>query len=102
MPQKFEESMSFPLLLDAVSGPYSNIMRMKKPSGRSDILHRQTCPICGSVHNHIHGYYHVEINCSSNEHIRDVLRIRKVRLKCKDCGKVSASIKEADGVFSML
>lgn len=54
----------------------------------SQIPKDRTCPICGSVHNHIHGYYHVEINCSSNEHIRDVLRIRKVRLKCKDCGKV--------------
>lgn len=48
MPQKFEESMLFPLFLEAVSGPYS-IMRHKKPSGRNDILHRQTCPICGNT-----------------------------------------------------
>ena len=48
MPQKFEENMLFPLFLQAVNGPYS-IMRYKKSSGRNDIRHRQTCPICGKT-----------------------------------------------------
>ena len=45
------------------------------------------CPFCGSNHTHIHQHDIVEINCSSNDYIRDILRIYKVRLKCLDCHK---------------
>ena len=51
---------------------------------RTDI---RVCPNCGSVNAHIHDHDIVEINCSETDHVKDVLRIKKVRLKCKDCGK---------------
>ena len=48
MPQKFEDSMVFPLLLQAFGGPYSNVVRWRKRSGKNDIQHQRTCPVCGS------------------------------------------------------
>lgn len=46
MPQKFEDSMVFPLLLQALCGPYS-MTRLGRPGGRTDVQHQKTCPVCG-------------------------------------------------------
>ena len=45
------------------------------------------CPHCGSIKTHIHDHDIIEINCSDNKYIKDILRIFKVRLKCNDCHK---------------
>lgn len=45
------------------------------------------CPECGSTHAHVMGSFYTEVNCSQNEHIKDVLRIKKIRFRCADCGK---------------
>ncbi|MDD3999373.1 MAG: hypothetical protein PHX62_00570 [Bacilli bacterium] len=51
---------------------------------RSD---ERVCPSCRSQHTEIKGYHHVHINCSDNENIKDVLRVKKVRFICLDCHK---------------
>lgn len=43
------------------------------------------CIYCKSDNVIIHDHDTVEINCSETDHIKDILRIRKVRFKCKDC-----------------
>ena len=45
------------------------------------------CPYCQSKHIVIKDYDYVEINCSETDHYEDILRIRKVRFKCKGCNK---------------
>ena len=50
---------------------------------RTDI---RICPKCGSVNAYINDHDVVEINCSETDQIKDILRIIKVRFKCKDCG----------------
>lgn len=45
------------------------------------------CPKCGSVHANILGYFYTETKCNQNENFTDVLRIKKVRFECMDCGK---------------
>lgn len=45
------------------------------------------CPYCDSGNVTIKGYFTTEINCSETDHIKDILRIRKVRFKCKYCNK---------------
>ena len=45
------------------------------------------CPFCHLENTYINDYDFVEINCSDNDHITDILRVRKVRFKCKSCGK---------------
>lgn len=47
----------------------------------------RNCPNCGSANCHIHSHTYVEINCSQTSQFRDILRIRKSRLKCRECGK---------------
>ena len=47
----------------------------------------RTCPYCHSEHTIIKDHYFAEINCSETDQIKDILRIRKVRFKCKNCGK---------------
>lgn len=47
----------------------------------------RSCPHCGSQDSTINDYDYVEINCSETDHIKDILRIKKVRFKCKGCGK---------------
>lgn len=42
------------------------------------VTNRQ-CPKCKSFKTHIHGYSHVEYNCSENNNIKDILRIKKPR-----------------------
>lgn len=51
---------------------------------RTDI---RVCPHCGSKKAFINGYYYSYINCSETNHIKDVLRIKKARFKCKGCNK---------------
>ena len=45
------------------------------------------CPFCGSEETYIHDHDIVEINCSETDLIRDILRIRKVRFRCRKCRK---------------
>ena len=47
----------------------------------------RTCPFCGCNHSRILGYYFIETNCSESENITDILRIKRVRFKCENCGK---------------
>ena len=48
---------------------------------------QRTCPYCGHTKSIINDYDHVDINCSETDHIKDILRIKKVRFKCKGCGR---------------
>lgn len=48
---------------------------------------RRICPCCGSEKAYVQDYRYVEINCSETDQIRDILRIRKVRFRCRDCGR---------------
>lgn len=50
------------------------------------ILSRE-CPFCGDTRCIVNDHDIVEINCSETDQITDTLRIRKVRLKCRACGK---------------
>lgn len=45
------------------------------------------CPNCQSQSAYINNYFHVTINCSENNHLQDILRVRKVRFKCRNCHK---------------
>lgn len=51
---------------------------------RTDV---RICSKCGSNNCYINNYYYTETSLRQNKHINDVLRVRKVRFKCKDCGK---------------
>ena len=44
-------------------------------------------PHCQSDRTVINDYDYVEINCSETDQITDILRIKKVRFKCKNCGR---------------
>lgn len=44
-------------------------------------------PNCKSTKTHIHGYSYVEYNCSENNNIEDILRIKKPRYLCLKCHK---------------
>ena len=48
---------------------------------------QRECPYCHSEHTVIKDHYYTEINCSETDQIKDTLRIKKVRFKCKNCGK---------------
>ena len=57
----------------------------------------RTCPYCHSEESVIIGYYYTETNCSESENINDKLRIKRVRFRCKECGKTfSPPIKGID------
>lgn len=45
------------------------------------------CPYCQSDEAHLIGYYFTETKCSDNKYIHDVLRIKRVRFRCKKCKK---------------
>ena len=47
----------------------------------------RTCPFCNTDDTYINDYRIVTINCSQNKEIKDVLRIKKIRFKCKQCKK---------------
>ncbi|MCR5299396.1 MAG: ISL3 family transposase [Erysipelotrichaceae bacterium] len=48
---------------------------------------RRECPYCQSSDCVIKDYYYTETNCSETDQIKDVLRIRRVRFKCRRCLK---------------
>ena len=45
------------------------------------------CPNCQSQSAYINNYFYITINCSENNHLQDILRVRKIRFKCRDCHK---------------
>lgn len=45
------------------------------------------CLYCNSKNVIIHGYFYTEINCSETDHIKDILRIKRIRFKCKECNR---------------
>ena len=45
------------------------------------------CPFCHSTSTRITGYYYTETNCSESENYKDILRIKRVRFRCKKCNK---------------
>lgn len=45
------------------------------------------CPNCHGMNSYIHSFRISEINCSETNQITDILRVKKVRLKCRECGK---------------
>lgn len=51
---------------------------------RTDV---RICPYCGCVEASINDYDTVEVNCSETDQIKDIVRIKKVRFKCKGCNK---------------
>ena len=48
---------------------------------------RRECPYCNTNNAIIHSHDFVEINCSCNEYLEEVLRIKKVRFLCKTCNR---------------
>ena len=48
---------------------------------------RRECTHCHVDDTVIKDYDYVEINCSETDQIKDILRIKKVRFKCKRCGR---------------
>lgn len=64
---------------------------LKTPQGfiyevdqRTDV---RICPYCHSKDAYINSFRFSEINCSETEHIEDILRVKRVRFKCCQCGK---------------
>jgi len=47
----------------------------------------RTCPYCHSQNAYVNSFRFSEINCSETNQITDVLRVKKVRFKCRECGK---------------
>lgn len=45
------------------------------------------CPYCECGESVIIGYYYTETKCSESENFKDILRIMRVRFRCKKCGK---------------
>lgn len=45
------------------------------------------CLHCDNDNSVIIGYYFTETKCSESDNFKDILRIKRVRLKCKKCGK---------------
>jgi len=45
------------------------------------------CPHCKQGGTQKIGYFYTETKCSESDNFIDILRIKKVRLKCKHCGK---------------
>ena len=48
---------------------------------------KRECPHCRSNDCVIKDYYYTETNCSETDQIKDILRIKRVRFKCRKCGK---------------
>lgn len=51
------------------------------------VIKKQPCPYCKSQSIYIKGYFTSVINCTETNLITDILRIRKVRFKCRNCNK---------------
>lgn len=45
------------------------------------------CLHCDNDNSVIIGYYFTETKCSESDNFKDILRIKRVRLKCKKCGR---------------
>ncbi len=45
------------------------------------------CPYCSSNNTRITGYYFTETSCSESQNFTDILRIKRIRFRCKKCGK---------------
>ena len=67
--------------IDPIKTPEGYIYEAEQ---RKDI---RICPYCNGRDISIKDYDYVEINCSENDQIKDILRIKKVRFRCKDCGR---------------
>lgn len=50
-------------------------------------LNSRVCPYCNCNNAVIIGYYYTETNCSESENYKDILRIKRVRFRCKKCNK---------------
>lgn len=50
-------------------------------------IDQRTCPTCGCIHAEINNYYWTETNFTTNDGNPVLIRIKKVRFKCKTCGK---------------
>ena len=48
---------------------------------------KKNCPYCHSHKIRITGYYYTETNCSESQNLIDILRIKRIRFRCKECGK---------------
>jgi len=48
---------------------------------------KHICPYCTSEQTRITGYYYTETNCSESDNLKDILRIKRVRFRCKQCSK---------------
>lgn len=74
-----------------------------------DVKERK-CPYCNGERVNINDHDTVEIDCSQTDYITDTLRIRKVRLICKDCKKtftptipgISRYYKTSDQTIDMI
>lgn len=47
----------------------------------------RACPYCGNEKTVINDHDTVEVNCSETDQIKDIVRIIKVRFKCKKCNR---------------
>ncbi len=47
----------------------------------------RVCPYCHNQQTKIVGYYFTETKCSESENFTDLLRIKRVRFRCKKCDK---------------
>ncbi|MCQ2742509.1 MAG: hypothetical protein MJ239_04345, partial [Bacilli bacterium] len=56
----------------------------------------RVCPNCGFRPCSVCGRYTVEVRCSESENMEEVLRVRKVRLRCGKCGRTHSP--SLDGV----
>lgn len=55
-------------------------------------IDKRICPICGDIDAEINNYSWTETNFTTNEGRPILIRIRKVRFKCKGCGKTYTPI----------
>lgn len=51
------------------------------------IIEERKCPHCSSSNVYINDYRYVEYRCTENQNITDILRVKKPRFKCQECGK---------------
>ena len=48
---------------------------------------KHNCPFCNNENVRIIGYYYTQTKCSESENFKDILRIKRVRFRCKKCGR---------------
>ena len=52
---------------------------------------KHNCPFCNNENVRISGYYYTQTKCSESENFKDILRIKRVRFRCKKCGRTFSS-----------